>query len=184
MRSFLSAVLLLSAVAASAQTLESSYDEAVRLHGRVSSSGPKTCWTRAASEAADAAGMPLEVCVSYLKIEDKTVTIAGTLGVPGDTIRQALYEKKSMTTSAVAGGTRAWAFLYTKDAGKEESDQESVVQLEFRLDAAGAVVPDSMRLIAFHQCPERGCSYACGMTTVAFTLVPAPAVAPGPRTSY
>lgn len=184
MRSLLPVVLLLSAAAVSAQTLESSYDEAIRLHGRVSPQGPRTCWTRAAGEAADAAGMPLEVCVSYLKIEDKTVTIAGTLGVPGETIRQALYEKKSMTTSAVAGGTRAWAFLYAKDAGKEEFDQESVVQLEFKLDAAGAVVPDSMRLIAFHQCPERGCSYACGVTSVDFKLVAPPAVPQGPRTSY
>lgn len=180
MRSLLSAVLLLSAAAASAQTLESSYDEAIRLHGRVSPQGPRTCWTRAASDAADAAGMPLEVCVSYLKIEDKTVTIAGTLGIPGNRIRQGLYEQKAMTVN----GSRAWAFLYTKDAGKEEFDQESVVQLEFKLDAAGAVVPDSMRLIAFHQCPERGCSYACGMTTVNFTLVPQPAAPQGPRTSY
>lgn len=38
--------------------------------------------------------------------------------------------------------------------------------------AAGRAVPGSERLTAFHQCPERGCAYACGLTSVAFEPAP------------
>ena len=57
---------------------------------------------------------------------------------------------------------------FSWEAGKGEFDEESVVQIAFKRDAAGAVIPGSERLVAFHQCPERGCSYACGVTGVEF----------------
>ena len=41
-------------------------------------------------------------------------------------------------------------------------------QIWLKLDSAGAVVTGSEKLIVFHQCPERGCSYACGVTGVEF----------------
>lgn len=179
MRALLSAVLLLSAAAASAQTLESSYDEAVRLHGRVTPSAPKTCWTRGASEAADAAGMPLEICVSWLKLEGKTATVSGTALLAGGAQRETLYGQHPISGAAET----SWTEVFHWEAGKGESDEESVVQIAFRRDASGALVPGSEKLIAFHQCPERGCSYACGVTSVAFKLVPSP-VSQGPRTSY
>ena len=76
---------------------------------------------------------------------------------------EALYGEKTLM-----GSSEVFATIFSWEAGKGESDEESVVQVAFKRDAAGAVIPGSERLIAFHQCPERGCSYACGVTGVEF----------------
>lgn len=155
----LSIVLSLSSQL-SAQTLDSAYAEA---RGRIVPSAPKTCWTRGESAAADAAGMPLKVCVSRLAPNGKTVTIMGTALLAGGAQTEALYGEKPLM-----GSSEVFATIFSWEAGKGESDEESVVQVAFKRDAAGAVIPGSERLIAFHQCPERGCTYACGVTGVEF----------------
>lgn len=157
-------LLVLISQCASAQTLDSAYADAA---GRAVAPAPKTCWTRGVNAAADAAGMPLKVCVSRLKPSGKTVSIMGTALLAGGAQTEALYGERTLM-----GALEKFATIFSWEAGKGESDEESVVQVAFKLDGAGAVIPGSERLIAFHQCPERGCSYACGVTGVEFKKTP------------
>lgn len=153
-------IAVLLSTFSSAQTLDSAYVEAA---GRAVPPAPRTCWTRGASSAADAAGMPMKVCVSWLKPSGKTVKFMGTALLAGGAQTEPLTGEKPLM-----GSTDVFATIFTWEAGKGEFDEESVVQVAFKLDGAGAVIPGSERLIAFHQCPERGCSYACGVTGVEF----------------
>ncbi len=176
MKIALAALLSLLAAAASAQTLESAYDEAIRMKGRVAPT-VRTCWSRGDSEAADAAGMPKTVCVDRLRTDGKTVAVTG-FALMADGKREQLVEEHGYYGTPSEG----WAMIYTKDAGKGEFDEESVFQLAFKRDANGSVSGD-LKPIAFHQCPERGCSYACGVTSVTFKPAADP-TAFQPRTSY
>lgn len=160
MRSALPLVLL--ATLSSAQSLDSAYAQA---KGRVAAPAPRACWTRGASAAADAAGMPMKVCVSWLKAEGASLKIAGTATLAGGAQVEPLAGERRLAIAE--GGASGWASIFVWEAGKGEFDEESVVQVAFDL-RDGAVVAGSEKLIAFHQCPERGCSYACGVTSVKF----------------
>jgi hypothetical protein len=176
MKITLAVAIALAAQLCSAQTLESSYDEAIRMHGRVSPR-IRACWSRGESASADAAGMPLTVCVDRLRVAGKLAGVDGFAILPGGR-REPLVDERSLYGGA--GG--AWIMAYTKDAGSGEFDEESVFQLAFKLDANGSVTGE-LKPTAFHQCPERGCTYACGMTTVEFKPAADP-TAFTPRTSY
>ena len=171
-------LFLLLAASASAQTLESAYDEAIRLKGRVSPPA-RQCWTRGESAAADAAGMPKTVCVDRLRTDGKTLMVSGFAILAGGAQREQLAEQHPVSGARET----SWATVFHWEAGKEESDEESLFQLSFAIDENGAIKPASVKPIAFHQCPERGCSYACGVTSVEFK----PSADPtgfAPRTSY
>ena len=157
-------IAVLLSTFSSAQTLDSAYAEAA---GRAVPPAPRTCWTRGASDAADAAGMPLKVCLSWLKPAGKTVKFMGTALLAGGAQTEPLHGEKTLN-----GSVENWATIFTWNAGPNEFDEESVVQVAFKRDGAGAVIPGSERLIAFHQCPERGCTYACGVTGVEFKKAP------------
>ncbi len=163
MRHLLPLAAVFLASLSSAQSLDSAYAQA---KGRVVPPAPRTCWTRGASAAADAAGMPLKVCVSWLKAEGTHVNVMGTALLAGGAQTEPLAGGRPMFVNK--GGRSAWSNIFVWEAGKGEFDEESVVQLSFGLDVNGAVIPGTEVLTAFHQCPERGCSYACGMTSVEF----------------
>ena len=164
------------ASAAFSQTLESSYDEAIRLHGRVTPP-IRACWSRGDSAAADAAGMPKTVCVDRVKAAGAKAGVSGFAIMP-DGKREPLPEERSL----YGGASYKFVIAYSRDAGSGEFDEESVFQLAFKLDANGSVTGD-LKPTAFHQCPERGCTYACGMTTVEFKPAADP-TAFAPLTSY
>ncbi|UPT73748.1 MAG: hypothetical protein M0D55_18165 [Elusimicrobiota bacterium] len=155
----LSAFLLLFASASSAQTLEDAYAQA---EGRIVPAS-RTCWSRGESAAADAAGMPKTVCIDSIKVEGKIASISGMAVLAGGAQREPLTGARPV--SGAAGSS--WTTVFHWEAGKGEFDEESVFQVSFKLEN-GAVVPGSLKPIAFHQCPERGCSYACGVTSVEF----------------
>lgn len=162
----LAAVLAALAAGVRARTLDSAYGDAVRaLPARPAA---LSCWTRAPSAAADAAGMPKAVCLGPLKVSGGRLALSGYAALAGGAQREELTGERPL---AIRGG-RAWATVFRWEAGPGEFDEESVVQVSFRLDAAGAPAPGTERLVAFHQCPERGCSYACGLTAVEFVAAP------------
>lgn len=167
-------LLVALAVPAAAQTLEDAYAKA---HGRIVPP-VRSCWTRGESAAADAAGMPKTVCVDTLTADGNTAKINGFAILPGGAQREQLRAE-----APISGATAtSWTTVFHWEAGKEESAEESLFQLTFKREN-GAVVPGSLKPIAFHQCPERGCSYACGVTSVEFK----PAADPTgfkPRTTY
>ena len=151
MRLLITAILCLLSSAAFAQTL---------------APVPPRCWTRGASAGADAAGMPLTVCLSYLKPAGNIAFFSGTAMLAGGAQTEALTGSRALNVAK--DKTSAWTTIFVWEAGLGEFDEESVVQIWLKLDSAGAVVTGSEKLIAFHQCPERGCSYACGVTGVEF----------------
>jgi len=169
----LSAVLLLAA-SASAQSLEDAYAQA---KGRVVPAS-RACWSRGDSAAADAAGMPKTVCVDRLAADGSTAKISGFAILAGGAQREQLRAEAPISGAAAA----SWINAFVWQAGKGEFDEESVFQIAFKLEN-GAVVPGSLKPVAFHQCPERGCSYACGLTPVEFKPSADPS-APRPRTSH
>lgn len=167
-------LLAVLAVPASSQTLEDAYAQA---HGRIAPA-VRSCWTRGESAAADAAGMPKTVCVDRLAADGNTAKISGFAILAGGAQREQLRAEAPISGAAAT----SWTTVFHWEAGKGESDEESLFQLTFKREN-GAVVPGSLNPIAFHQCPERGCSYACGVTSVEFK----PAADPtgyAPRTSY
>lgn len=147
------------AAGASAQTLESSYLQALSLIAQ----SARTCWSRGDSPAADAAGMPKAVCIDSIRLEGKTAAITGMALLAGGAQREPLTGERPVSGI----GPTLWTTVFHWEAGKGEHDEESLFQVSFRVEN-GAVVPGSLKPVAFHQCPERGCSYACGVTPVEF----------------
>lgn len=167
-------LLLALAVPAAAQTLEDAYAQA---HGRIVPPA-RSCWSRGDSAAADAAGMPKTVCIDSFAADGNVAKIVGFAILAGGSQREPLRAEAPISGAAAT----SWTTVFHWEAGKEEADEESLFQLSFKREN-GAVVPGSLKPIAFHQCPERGCTYACGVTSVEFKPSDDP-TAFKPRTSY
>lgn len=169
-------LLLALVVPAGAQTLEDVYAQA---HGRVVPP-IRRCWTRGYSAAADKAGMPQTVCVDRVLVVDGKAEFVGFAVLAGGAQREQLSNALH-TIYGAKDSSFATAFVW--NAGPGESDEESVFQLAFQRADDGSVKETTLKPLAFRQCPERGCSYACGVTSVEFAPAEDP-TAPRPRTSY
>lgn len=165
MRFALPLVLSLIPVAAFSQTvtLDSAFVSATSAQKAAALSGTR-CWTRGKNAAADAAGMPARICLASLKLDGKTLSFSGTALLAGKAQTETLTGSRPL----ILAGDSKLATVFHWEAGKGEFDEESLVQVAFRAGADGVIEPGTVRIVAWHQCPERGCTYACGVTGVEF----------------